>query len=78
MAKSGAPVEAKRSLSHFTVIWRVLGASWAIFGVPWAIFGDLGAMVEVTWGQLVSISGFCEGGLGAKSGAPAGAKRSLS
>ena len=71
-AESGAPVEAKRSLSHFG---RDLGVSWAILGLSWAILGHLGPSwgylgpslghlgpswghLGPTWGQLGAILGY--------------------
>ena len=49
--KSGAPVEAKCSLSHFG---GHLGVSWPILGLSWAILGHLGP----SWGHLGPSWGF--------------------
>ena len=55
--KSAVPVEAKRLFSQLGVILGVLGASSAILEVSWVI---VGAILELTLGQLGHISGCFE------------------
>ena len=73
----GASWGSRRGETLILSSWVHLGGLGSILGhlgVSWAISGDLGAILELTWGHLGSISSFCEGGSGAKNGAPAEAK----
>ena len=67
LCKNGAPVEAKRSFSHFGVIkwcsrrgeslifasWIILGLSWSYLGASWGLLGSSWGHLGLSWCRLI-------------------------